>query len=181
MVILNFIGYFILVLCDFPPPWCYMTFLMFRFLRFYFSAMLFLPLCYSQDSGLVFFFFLTLVPPRTFLPLLSGPCNVGLKNDVCWEYSQSKTETPEVTDPSLFFFCVICNKAWLTQEPSHWMHCCLISQLLACWLRALMTPGVYSIKEQGSLFWGCGEEIHSSPCLLSKLYMHQKFVHLTVW
>jgi hypothetical protein len=30
MVIINFIGYFILVLCDFSPPWCYVTFLMFR-------------------------------------------------------------------------------------------------------------------------------------------------------
>jgi hypothetical protein len=41
MVIFNFIGYFILVLHDFP-----LTFLMFRFLRFYLSAIPSLPSCY---------------------------------------------------------------------------------------------------------------------------------------
>jgi hypothetical protein len=61
MVILNFIGYFTVVLGDFSPPHAYVTFLMFMFLRF-------LSLCYaiptslllSQDSGLVCFLLILL-------------------------------------------------------------------------------------------------------------------------
>jgi hypothetical protein len=51
MVIFNFIGYFSLMLCDFSPPQCYVTtFLMFRFLRFYLSALPSPPL--ATFSGL---------------------------------------------------------------------------------------------------------------------------------
>jgi hypothetical protein len=46
MVIFNSIGYFTLVLHDFPPPQCSVTLSMFRFLRFYLSAMPSLLPCY---------------------------------------------------------------------------------------------------------------------------------------
>jgi hypothetical protein len=42
MVIFNSVGYFTLVLCDFPSQ-CYMTLSTFRFLRFYLFAMPSLP------------------------------------------------------------------------------------------------------------------------------------------
>jgi hypothetical protein len=56
MVTFNFIDYFILVL-RLSPPWCYVTFLMFRFLRFYLSAMPSLPLCYFLRTQASFVFF----------------------------------------------------------------------------------------------------------------------------
>jgi hypothetical protein len=46
MVIFNSIGYFTLMLGNFSPPQCYVTFSTFRFLRFYLSAMPSLPPCY---------------------------------------------------------------------------------------------------------------------------------------
>jgi hypothetical protein len=46
MVIFNSTGYFTLMLCDFPPPQCYLTLSMFRSLRFYLSAMPSLPPCH---------------------------------------------------------------------------------------------------------------------------------------
>jgi hypothetical protein len=70
MVIFNFIGYFILVLRDFSPPHCYVTLLMFGFLRFYLSAMPSLPPCYFLRPTL----FSSDHPPcySAMSPLVSG-------------------------------------------------------------------------------------------------------------
>jgi hypothetical protein len=50
--IFNFIGYFMLMLLTFPSPQCYVAFFMFRFLRFYLSAMPSLPPCYFLRPSL---------------------------------------------------------------------------------------------------------------------------------
>jgi hypothetical protein len=57
MVIFNFIGYFTLVLHDIFPPQCYITFLIFRFLRFYLSARPSLPpCCFIRTQAYTVFF-----------------------------------------------------------------------------------------------------------------------------
>jgi hypothetical protein len=83
MVIFNFIGYFTLVLCDFSLPHCYVTSLVFRFLRFYLCYAIPISLLLYQDSDLVCFPQLLLPAtsmhlkcnPSTALKVHRGPCS----------------------------------------------------------------------------------------------------------
>jgi hypothetical protein len=71
MITCNSVGYFTLVLCDFlPTPQCYVTFSTFGFLRFYLSAMPFLPLCYSIRTQALSVFLQVLLPATLFPPLM---------------------------------------------------------------------------------------------------------------
>jgi hypothetical protein len=57
MVMYKFIGYFILVLHNFSSSQFYVTLSMFRFLRFYLSAMPSLPPCYFMRTQTYFVFY----------------------------------------------------------------------------------------------------------------------------
>jgi hypothetical protein len=86
MVIFNFIGYFTLVLCDFSPPQCYMTLLMFRYLRFYLSAMPSLPPCYFlRTQAYSVFFRASSLLQTHYVPIPLAPWNFP----VCFSLSIS--------------------------------------------------------------------------------------------